>query len=270
MQIEGAVAVITGAAGGIGAAVALELTKRGAKALALVDLDEKVEEICLRVRSLGTTAAVPFVGDTTDPTFRRHVLTEIRQRHGVASICVPAAGITRDGLAVKIDKQTGKAEIYPLETFRLVTEINLIAPIYWALETISYIAEDRQQRGLGRWAPQEGSQGVIILIGSISAQGNKGQVSYAAAKAGLEGAAATLAQEGVFHGVRCAVIHPGFTDTPMARALGDDFLAQRVLPQTQLRRLIRPQEIADAVCFLIGNSAVSGPLWVDAGWHPSA
>ena len=76
-------------------------------------------------------------------------------------------------------------------------------------------------------------------------------------------------KEAMFHGVRCGVIHPGYTDTPMVRVLGDDFIRQHVLPQTQLRRLIAPQEIADAICFMIHNSAVSGELWADAGWQPS-
>ena len=56
----------------------------------------------------------------------------------------------------------------------------------------------------------------------------------------------------------------------MVRALGEEFIAKNVLPYTQLRRLIRPEEIADAICFMISNSAVSGELWADAGWHPSA
>ncbi len=109
-----------------------------------------------------------------------------------------------------------------------------------------------------------------MLIGSVSSQGNKGQISYAAAKAGLEGAASTMNKEAMFYGVRCAVIHPGFTDTPMVRAMGEDVIQEHVLPYTQLRRLIRPKEIADAICFLVSNCAVSGELWADAGWHPQA
>jgi 3-oxoacyl-[acyl-carrier protein] reductase len=65
------------------------------------------------------------------------------------------------------------------------------------------------------------------------------------------------------------VIHPRFTDTPMVRALGEDFIDKYVLPATELQRLIRPAEIADAICFMIANSAVSGQLWADAGWTPS-
>jgi NAD(P)-dependent dehydrogenase (short-subunit alcohol dehydrogenase family) len=189
----------------------------------------------------------------------------------VVNLCVPAAGITRDALAVKMDRDTGKAAVYPLRTFREVTEVNLIAPIYWALEMVARIAEDRKRRGLGRWQPSEEKLwGTVVFIGSVSSQGNKGQLAYAASKAGLEGAAATLTKEAIYHGVRCCVIHPGFTDTPMVRALGEEFIAKNILPATQLGRLIRPDEIADAICFLISNSAVSGELWADAGWHPSA
>ncbi len=104
----------------------------------------------------------------------------------------------------------------------------------------------------------------------MASQGNKGQISYASTKAGLEGAAATLMKEAIFHGVRCGVIHPGFTDTPILSALGEEYLQKNVLPETQLGRLIRPEEIADAICFMISNQAVSGELWADAGWHPAA
>jgi len=66
------------------------------------------------------------------------------------------------------------------------------------------------------------------------------------------------------------VVHPGFTDTPMVRVLGQEYIDSKVLPFTQLRRLIRPDEIAKAICFMISNSAVTKELWVDGGWHPSA
>jgi NAD(P)-dependent dehydrogenase (short-subunit alcohol dehydrogenase family) len=132
------------------------------------------------------------------------------------------------------------------------------------------IAEDRHARGLKRWQSAEHIQGTVIFIGSVSSRGNKGQIAYAATKAGLEGAARTLMMEAMFHGVRYGVIHPGFTDTPMVHKMGDDLIREQVLPHTLLGRLIHPEEIADAICFMIANSAVSGELWADAGWHPAA
>src|SRR4029077_17383497 len=136
-------------------------------------------------------------------------------RFDTVTMCVPAAGITRDSLAVRIDKETGKARIYPAELFKHVIDVNLVAPVYWALEMIGRIAENRAARGLKKWEPIEGMQGAIVFIGSVSSQDNRGQISYASTKAGLEGAAATIMKEAIFYGVRCGLIHPGFTDTPM-------------------------------------------------------
>jgi len=271
MRIEGKVAVVTGAASGIGEAVARELTKRGARAVVLVDRSDRVQDLAQAINeTAGRKVAEPKVGVTTDDAFRTRVFDETVARHGFVHVCVPAAGITRDALSVKVDKTTGRATPYPIQTFREVIEVNLIAPIYWALEMVARLAEDRARRGLGRWEPAEQIQGAVVFIGSVSSQGNKGQISYAVSKAGLEGAASTLRKEAIFHGVRCGVLHPGFTDTPMVRALGEEYITKNILPYTQLRRLIRPEEIADAICFMLTNSAVSGELWADAGWHPSA
>jgi NAD(P)-dependent dehydrogenase (short-subunit alcohol dehydrogenase family) len=271
MHIENKVALVTGAGSGIGEAVARELARRKARSVVLVDRSDRVLDLARSLNEeCGRTMALGLVGDATDAAFRGRAYDEAAAQHGLVQICVPAAGITRDALAVRVDKTTGQAIMYPIEQFRQVIEVNLLAPTYWALEMVKRLAEDRRHRGMGRWEPAEGVQGAIVFIGSVSSQGNKGQISYAASKAGLEGVAATLMKEAIFHGVRCGVIHPGFTDTPMVRALGEEYIGKNILPYTQLRRLIRPEEIADAICFLIGNSAVSGELWADAGWHPSA
>jgi NAD(P)-dependent dehydrogenase (short-subunit alcohol dehydrogenase family) len=271
MDFSNKVAVVTGGASGIGRAVTAALARHGVKGVALVDMSEAVEDVAAKLNAeAGRIVAIPFQGDTTEAKFRSAVFDAIGQKFGPVSLCVPAAGITRDDLAVRVDKLTGKARIYPVEQFKLVVDVNLIAPVYWALEMIGRIAEERAARGLKRWDAAEGIQGSVVFIGSISSQGNRGQVSYASTKAGLEGAAATIMKEAIYYGVRCGVIHPGFTDTPMVRAMGQDYVAKNILPYTQLGRLIRPEEIADAICFMLSNSAVSGELWVDAGWHAPA
>jgi len=271
MEIKDKAAIITGAASGIGHAVCMDLARRGIRAIAMVDQGPRIRQMAKLVdQEANAPIAFPFQGDVTDESFRKEVFDRIGAEVGTPRICVPSAGITRDALTVRMDKESGKAQIYPADTFRAVVEVNLIAPIYWAMEMVARIAEERLANGLKKWQPEERIQGTAIFIGSISSQGNKGQISYASTKAGLEGAAATLTKEAIYHGVRCGVIHPGFTDTPMVRALGTDYINKHVLPATQLGRLIRPQEIADAICFMIANSAVSGELWADAGWHPDA
>jgi NAD(P)-dependent dehydrogenase (short-subunit alcohol dehydrogenase family) len=268
MKISDRVAVVTGAASGIGLAVANELAARGARAIALVDRSDNVEEVARTINErVDRRLAEPFLGDTTDAGFRQQVYDVISARHGTPTICVPAAGITRDQISVRVDPATGRAAIYPVENFRLLTEVNVLAPIYWVLEMIARVAEQRFRNGIKRWMPEEGVQASAVFIGSVSSQGNIGQIAYATAKAALEGAEATLSQEAIYHGVRCSIIHPGFTNTPMVRALGEDYINKHVLPFSRLRRLIEPAEIADAICFLISNPAVSGQLWADAGWH---
>jgi len=270
MNIKNRVALVTGAASGIGSAVAHELAWRGAKMVALVDMSERIDEIAGQIKQKHTDAVVEcFRGNVTDPDFRKEVYDTVSRKYDLVSVCIPAAGITRDSLSVKIDKTTGKAEVYSVDLFRMVTEVDLVAPIYWSMEMVARIAESRFAAGRKKWTPAEPVSGVIIFIGSVSSQGNKGQIAYAASKAGLEGAAATLTKEAMYYGIRCGVIHPGFTDTPMVRALGEDYIQKYILPETQLGRLIRPEEIADAICFMIQNSAISGELWADAGWHPS-
>jgi 3-oxoacyl-[acyl-carrier protein] reductase len=268
MEIKGKIAVISGAASGIGRATAAELYRQGIAALALVDMSAAVHEVAAQFSSSRGSAVRAFQGNTTDESFRREVFATMRDDYGPVNICVPAAGITRDALAVKLNKEKGQAHIYPVENFRHVIEVDLIAPVYWAMEMVAQLAEHRFARGMKQWTPDEGTQGVVVFIGSVSSQGNKGQIAYAAAKVGLEGAASTLTKEAMYYGVRCPVLHPGFTDTPMVRALGEDYIQKHVLPSTQIKRLIRPEEIADAIAFLIRNSAVSGQLWADAGWHP--
>lgn len=264
-------AVVTGAGRGIGRATAVALALEGIRSVAVVDMLDDVAEFAVEANErLGREAMIPFVGDVTKSEFRRGVFEAMEQRSGAVHICVPAAGITRDYLSVKIDRESGEKQIYAESDFRRVIEIDMTAPIYWALETIASVAADRRRRDLKKWQPDERVQGAVIFIGSVSSTGNRGQISYATAKAGLEGAAATLAAEAIFHGVRAAIIHPGYTDTAMVRALGEDYVRENILPQTQLNRLILPEEVADAIVFLIRNSAISGSLWADAGWHPRA
>ncbi len=271
MDIKGKVALITGAGSGIGNAVAVELAKRGAKAVIMVDISDQVQANADAVnQQANREVAYAYQGDVTEEELRKSVFDDAEAKHGLVAICIPAAGITRDSLSVRMDKETGKAKIYAVEKFQLVVNVNLIAPTYWALEMVSRIAQDRFAKGLKKWVPDEGLMGAVILIGSVSSQGNKGQISYAATKSGLEGVASTLMKEAIFYGVRCGVLHPGFTDTPMVRALGKEYIEKYVLPDTQLGRLIRPEEIADAICFMISNSAITGELWADAGWHPNA
>src|SRR5512144_2418311 len=121
MEFTNRVAVITGGGSGIGRAVAAAMARRGVAAVALVDMSEAVEDVAEKLNAeAGRVFAIPFQGNTTDEKFRASVFDAISRKYGAVSMCVPAAGITRDDLAIRVDKVSGKAHIYPLEQFKLV------------------------------------------------------------------------------------------------------------------------------------------------------
>ena len=268
MNITGKVAIVTGASGGIGLAVATELARRGAEVVALVDPSEQVEQVALSLNdACGRPVAVPMVGEVTDDAFRQSVFDLITARHGTPCICVPAASATLDQVAVKMDAETGCAIIHPVERFRQSLELHLVAPVYWALETIARLAEQRRRLGLGRWEPGEGVKGTVMFIGSTSPRGTVDQIAYASAKAALGGVEATLAREALDHGVRCAVVHPDFTRTPLVRALGDEFVKRNVLPYLKSSRPNQPREVANAVCASIASAGQNIASWTTIPWQ---
>lgn len=269
MQLEGTVALITGAASGIGRELARVLVERGARGLVLVDQAQAVGECADVLNSAaGSRVALPFEGDVTSDTFRQSVYSQAREAFGTVTLCIPAAGIAVDNqLAVKLDKETGTAMLYDREAMDRVLDINLVAPVYWGLEMVAGIAQSRRTRGLGRWTKEETIEGTIVFIGSIFSQGARGQLAYAMSKGGITAAAASVRKEAAHFGVRAVLIHPGFVDTPMVRGMGDDVIAERVLPATQLGRLITPAEIAESILFLVTQPALRSTLWVDAGWN---
>ena len=129
MNIKGKAAVITGAGSGIGQAIAIELAERGIGAVGLVDRSDNVINVARLINDrMDRPVAEAMIGDVTDTAFRQKVYDLMCSKYGAPAVCVPAAGITRDRLAVKMDKQTGTASIYPIENFRLVMEVNLVAP----------------------------------------------------------------------------------------------------------------------------------------------
>lgn len=268
MQIENKVAIVTGAASGIGNAVARSLAARGASSIAMVDLTDAVHEAAEELNlSFGRALAVAHQGDVTSADFRQRVFAEA-SKIAIPRICVPAAGILKDAMAVKVDKNTGKSELYSESVFRQVLEVNLMHPTYWCMQMMAGIAELRAAENTGKWTGTEEIQGVTVLIGSVACRGNRGQVSYSSAKSGLNAVAKTLNAEGAYHGIQTKIIHPGFVETPMVGQLPEGMFESQLKQLVPIDRMIKPEEIALTIAHMIENPILSGPIWADGGLPP--
>jgi 3-oxoacyl-[acyl-carrier protein] reductase len=225
MSLSGKIALVTGAAQGIGRDIALALAADGADvAICDVNLDSAVKtagDIEAKGRkSLALKANVAASADVTA------MVDQVVEKFGRIDILVNNAGITRDGLILRMKD----------EDWDLVLSINLKGSFLCAKAALRYMSK---QRG-----------GTIISIASIvGAMGNAGQANYVASKAGLIGLTKTIAREYANRGITANAVAPGFIDTAMTQALSDT-VKQELAKQIPMGKLGTPGDVANAVRFL--------------------
>ena len=228
MNLENQVALVTGASRGIGKAIALELARQGAKVVGTATSAAGAEAISAYLAEFGGKGVVLNV---TDAAQCGAVVDEVQKGFGSLSILVNNAGITQDNLAMRMKD----------EEWDSVISTNLTA-----VGRLSRLV----LRGM-----MKAKHGRIINITSVvGASGNPGQMNYAAAKAGVAGMTRALAREIGSRNITVNCVAPGFIDTDMTKALGDD-QHSALLGQIPLGRLGQPEDIAHAVAFLAGPTA---------------
>ena len=234
--------VVTGAARGLGLAIARTLLERGARVMlsdvdgdALVAARESLGDATDRV----ATAPCNVADEDQVAALFDAAEAEIGAVHGV----VANAGILRDALLVKSD---GKhvTQRMSLQAWQSVIDVNLTGVFLTGREAATRMIE-------------HGEGGVIINVSSISRAGNMGQSNYAAAKAGVVALTTTWAGELARHGIRCNAIAPGVIDTDMVASMKPE-ARERMIKATRVGRLGTPDELADAVLFLIENGFNNG------------
>ncbi len=248
MRLQGRVAVITGAARGIGAAIAKRLAADG-RAVAVLDLiEETTHDTVEAVRAAGGTA-IGVGADVSNGEQVRDAVDRVVTELGQPTILVNNAGILRDNLLFKMtdDDWDSVVAVHLRGAFLMTRAV-------------------QAHQVAARW-------GRIVTLSSISALGNRGQANYAAVKAGLQGFTKTVAIElGPFN-ITANVIAPGYIATDMTRAtaerLGmpfDDFLA-KVAKDIPVGRAGTPEDIAAAAAFFTADEAsfVSGQVLYVAG-----
>jgi 3-oxoacyl-[acyl-carrier protein] reductase len=236
------VAFVTGGSRGIGAAIVQRLAKDGFHVVAVARSLDKLDAICNQIKAEGGSAEALAV-DIADSKAFAAAVEKTADTHGRLDVLVNNAGITRDGLILRMDD----------EDFDAVIDTNLKS----AFVAIRTAARPMMRAKGGR----------IINISSVSGvAGNAGQSNYAASKAGLIGLSKSVAKELSGKNITCNVVAPGFISTDMTDSLSDQ-IKERVKEIIPLRRFGQPQEIAGVVSFLAGpdSSYVTGQVIVVDG-----
>jgi 3-oxoacyl-[acyl-carrier protein] reductase len=250
VDLTGKTVVITGAARGLGAAMARGLAKRGAD-VALIDLDESaLRGTCEECTSLGVTAR-GYAANVAKEADVISVFDRVVGDFGRLDAAIANAGILRDGLLIKA-KDREITDKLSLAQWQAVIDVNLTGVFLCGRE-----AAERMVR--------LGSGGCIVNISSISREGNFGQSNYSAAKAGVAALTVVWAKELARHDIRVNAIAPGFIKTEMIAAMKPELL-QKMAAGIPLRRIGEPHEIAHTVAFILENDFVNGRvIEIDGG-----
>ena len=250
MDLSKKVIAVTGAGRGIGRAIALDLAGRGAD-LALVDLNAvELEDTRAQCAAHAIKARIYQANVASEPEVI-DLMARIASDFGRLDGLVNNAGIVRDALLIKV--KDGKiTDRMSLAQWNAVIDVNLTGVFLCGREAAARMIEF-------------GHGGVIVNISSISRHGNAGQSNYSAAKAGVASMAVVWAKELARYGIRVGAVAPGFTNTEILKSMRPETLAKLTAP-VPLKRLGRPEEIAQAVQFIFDNDFFTGRcLEVDGG-----
>ncbi len=234
------VAFITGAAKGIGLSIAKRLADDG-MTVVINAHHELSDEQTKALTDAGYDFDV-LVGDVADEANAEQMVNAVVEKHGQIDVLLNNAGITKDKLLSRMKTAD----------FKAVLDTNLVGAFNMTKFTMKFM--------------QKARQGAIVNISSISGlHGNLGQANYSSSKAGLVGLTKTAAREGALRGIRSNAVAPGMVKTDMTEKMSER-RQNEFTDQIPLKRFAEPDEIADAVAFLVHNQYITGQvITVDGG-----
>lgn len=249
MELEETKIIVTGAAGGMGRCFATNLAEAGARVMAC-DIDEAgLAEMAEEVDG----ELVTKVTDVSDESDVEELVEATAEAFGSVNGLVNNAGIFRDALLVKRDRETGEIEKMSLEQWQSVLDVNLTGPFLCTREVAAHMLEADVDRG------------VIVNISSVARHGNMGQSNYSATKAALVADTKLWAEELSRHGIRVGAIAPGFADTPILEGMPEK-MREKMISKIPLGRLGKPEEMYRALEFVIECDYFTGRcIDVDGG-----
>src|SRR5512135_520981 len=230
VDLTGQVALVTGASRGIGRAIALRLTSCGAAVAGVARTLEGLEGTIQAIRQVGGTAE-GFAANVADAADVNRVVEEVEAKFGTIHVLVNNAGVTRDGLMLRMED----------EAWQEVIDTNLKGTFLFSRAAGAVMMRARYGR--------------IINISSVAGLvGNPGQANYAASKAGVIGFSKTVARELASREITVNVVAPGFILTDMTEVLPEKIKTE-VKERIPLRRFGTPEDIAELVCYLASPAA---------------
>lgn len=230
MILKDKIALVTGAAQGIGKAIALRLANSGAD-LAVLDMNlEKAEETAKEIEKLGRRA-IALKANVASLQEAETIMDETVARLGAIHILVNNAGITRDALILRMKEEEWDA----------VIDVNLKGTFNCTKAAVRYMSKQRYGR-------------IVNIASIVGEMGNAGQANYSASKAGVIALAKTIAREFAIRNITCNAVAPGFIETAMTQALPEK-VREELAKQIPMGRLGAPEDVAEGVLFLVSDAA---------------
>lgn len=235
MNLENHNIIVTGAAQGIGEAVAKLVVGLGGRAILV---DRQADKVNALAQTLGSGRAQAYAGSVADPAFVQDMVARVTDSHGAIHGLVNNAGIVRAAMISKMS----------VEAWQQVIDVNL-SGVFYCLQAVGRHMLERAEAG------DQSAASIVNISSDAGRRGTIGQINYGAAKSGVMGITMSAAREWAGKGIRVNSICFGVVETEMTETVRSEKFRDRLLAQVPMGRFSTPDEVSQPVCFLLSQAA---------------